>query len=444
MRHQLDVPSLLRDAGPAQAGEAPPAPAQQTAGPGDAGAAGDAGDGRHALLAVEGLEVAYDGVQVLFGIDITVRQGEMVALLGTNGAGKSTVLRAVSGLAGATGGRVVFGGHDITGAGPAAIARAGVVQVPGGRAVFPTLTVDEHLGLAAWTVEPSAAAEKRQEVLARFPRLAERAHQLAGDLSGGEQQQLALGMAFIMRPRLLLIDELSLGLAPTVVADLVRMLREIHAAGTSVLLVEQSVNVALTLADRAYFLEKGQVRFDGPTRDLLDRPDVLRAVFLSGDAEAAAQRAEPVAATVTARAADPFLPDRPALEAVAVSKSFGGIRAVDVVNLAVAPGEVVGLIGANGAGKTTVFDILSGFLVPNEGRIRLGGRDVTGLGPADGRSSGSGGASRTPGSSRRSRSRRTSRPGWSGTCRCATTWRRRWRCRRSASRRSTSPGASLT
>ncbi|MGB8652266.1 MAG: ATP-binding cassette domain-containing protein [Mycobacteriales bacterium] len=363
VRHEVAVPSLVRDAGPSE-GPAP-APVRLPADHGDA------------LLVVEGLEVDYDGVQVLFGVDLTVGRGEMVALLGTNGAGKSTVLRAISGLAGVSGGKVVFDGRDITGTGPADIARAGVVQVPGGRAVFPTLTVDEHLDLAAWTVDPSAAAEKRAEVLERFPRLAERAGQLAGNLSGGEQQQLALGMAFVMRPRLLIIDELSLGLAPTVVADLAQMLREIHAGGTSVVLVEQSVNVALTLADRAYFLEKGQVRFEGPTRDLLDRPDVLRAVFLP-DGE---QSSAPVTA-VAERTPAPDGPPQPALEAVGISKAYGGIRAVDGVDLSVAPGEVVGLIGPNGAGKTTVFDLLSGFVTPDDGRIRLGGHDVTGLGPA--------------------------------------------------------------
>jgi branched-chain amino acid transport system permease protein len=421
VRHQVDVPSLLRHTGPAVVAAAG---TQRPARDGDA------------LLTVEGLEVGYDGVQVLFGIDLTVGRGEMVALLGTNGAGKSTVLRAVSGLAGPSGGRVVFDGQDITGLGPAAIARVGIVQVPGGKAVFPTLTVDEHLDLAAWTVDPAAAAEKRAEVLARFPRLAHRAEQLAGNLSGGEQQQLALGMAFVMRPRLLLIDELSLGLAPTVVADLVEMLREIHALGTSVVLVEQSVNLALTLADRAYFLEKGQVRFDGPTRELLDRPDVLRAVFLPGATESAA--------VVTERAPVPVLDRPPALEAIGISKAYGGIRAVDGVDLEVAPGEVVGLIGPNGAGKTTVFDLLSGFVVPDGGRIRLGGHDVTGLGAAARAERGLGRCFQDARVFPRSRSRRTSPPPWSGTSRCATTWPGRSRCLPCASRRRTSPGPSPT
>ncbi len=365
VRHEIDVPSLVRAAAPPVVG-AEPSTARQPA------------DGADGLLVVEGLEIGYDGVQVLFGIDLTIGRGEMVALLGTNGAGKSTVLRGMSGLASPSAGRVLFDGQDITGLGPEAIARLGIAQVPGGKAVFPTLTVDEHLDLAGWTVEPAAAAATRAEVLARFPRLAERADQLAGNLSGGEQQQLALGMALIMRPRLLLIDELSLGLAPTIVADLVGLLREIHAEGTTIVLVEQSVNVALTLADRAYFLEKGQVRFEGPTSDLLDRPDVLRAVFLSAPAESAGH----APAVVEDRAPRSLDPAHPALQAVALGKVFGGIRAVDGVDLEVAPGEVVGLIGPNGAGKTTVFDLLSGFALPDTGRILLGGRDVTRLGPA--------------------------------------------------------------
>ncbi len=363
VRHAIEVPSLVRAAAPPDVAAEPTAATQPADG----------------LLVVEGLELGYDGVQVLFGIDLSIGDGEMVALLGTNGAGKSTVLRGVSGLAAPSGGRVLFNGQDITGLGPEAIARLGIAQVPGGKAVFPTLTVDEHLDLAGWTVDPAEAATTRSEVLVRFPRLAERSDQLAGNLSGGEQQQLALGMALIMRPRLLLIDELSLGLAPTIVADLVGMLREIHAAGTTIVLVEQSVNVALTLADRAYFLEKGQVRFEGPTSDLLDRPDVLRAVFLAAPVESAVDPSPAVAEERAPRSSDSA---HPALQAVALGKAFGGIRAVDGVDLSVAPGEVVGLIGPNGAGKTTVFDLLSGFALPDTGRILLGGRDVTRLGPA--------------------------------------------------------------
>jgi branched-chain amino acid transport system ATP-binding protein len=321
------------------------------------------------LLTVRGLDAGYDGVQVLFGVDVEIRQGEIVALLGTNGAGKSTLLSAVSGLLDPTGGAVFFDGRDITHADAVQTAQLGIVQMPGGKSSFPTLTVAEHFRLAGWlhTGEPERLAAATAEVLDRFPRLQERWDTAAGALSGGEQQQLALGMCFLARPKLLLIDELSLGLAPAVVGTLLEMVREIHAQGTTVVVVEQSVNVALTLADRAYFMEKGQVRFSGPTADLLGREDVLRSVFL---AQAAGSEAPRARTTVS-----PDLP--PVLEAHGLSVAFGGVRAVHDVHLQVRPGEVVGLVGANGAGKTTLFDLLSGYLEPTSGRTVFAGRDIT-------------------------------------------------------------------
>ena len=172
-------------------------------------------------------------------------------------------------------------------------------MVPGGRGVFPGLTVDENLRVAAWTFrrDSALAHERREEVLDQFPILRQRLTQAAGSLSGGEQQQLALAQAFLGRPRLLLIDELSLGLAPTVVAGLLEAVRAQVASGVTVVLVEQSVNVALTVAERAVFLEKGEVRFTGPTADLLDRPDVLHAVFLPGATKVAKPAARAKRAT---------------------------------------------------------------------------------------------------------------------------------------------------
>ena len=156
--------------------------------------------------------------------------------------------------------------------------------MPGGKGVFPTLSVTENLRLAAWMIRDDQARVEaaRQEVQSLFPILERRQSQMAGDLSGGEQQMLALGAALMTRPRLLMIDELSLGLAPTIVGQLLEVVKEIHARGTTIVLVEQSVNVALNLAERAVFMEKGEVRFEGPTADLLDRPDVLRSVFIAG------------------------------------------------------------------------------------------------------------------------------------------------------------------
>ncbi len=240
--------------------------------------------GNPRILIARELEVGYDDVQVLFGVDMEIREGEIVALLGTNGAGKSTLLRAICGIVEADRGAVVFDGVDITHAPPHEIAARGVVQVPGGAGVFPSLTVEENLRLAGWLRrdDPDGAAADRERAMATFPMLASRRHEPAGDLSGGQQQMLALGMALVAQPKLLMIDELSLGLAPVVVERLLPLVRDLRDAGSTVILVEQSVNLALNVADRAYFMEKGEIRFEGPAADLLDRPDLLRSVFLEG------------------------------------------------------------------------------------------------------------------------------------------------------------------
>jgi branched-chain amino acid transport system ATP-binding protein len=326
------------------------------------------------------VHVAYDKVRVLFGVDIEVRDGEIVALLGTNGAGKSTLLKAVSGLIEPTEGSIVFDGRDITHADPVERARLGIVQVPGGRAVFPTLTVAEHFRAAAWLFAKEDAAEvhaRTERVLGLFPRLRERWHQMAGNLSGGEQQQLGLGMAFVAKPRLLIIDELSLGLAPAVVEQLLEIVRAIHAEGCPVILVEQSVNVALTIAHRAYFMEKGEVRFEGAAAELLARGDLLRSVFLEG-AVTTSTTSLPARATdpVSPNGADPLASEPVVLATRDITKRFGGIVAVDDVTLELRRGETLGLIGPNGAGKTTVLDLISGVLAIDEGRIELGGIDI--------------------------------------------------------------------
>jgi ABC-type branched-subunit amino acid transport system ATPase component len=340
-------------------------------------------DSNGALLSCRQVDVAYDKVQVLFGVDVDVHQGEIVALLGTNGAGKSTLLRAVSGLVRPTRGQITFDGIDITHAGPGRITSLGIVQVPGGKAVFPTLTVAEHFTAGCWLYgcQPSAeVAERTDRVMAMFPRVKERWHNLAGDLSGGEQQQLALGMAFVARPRLLVIDELSLGLAPVVVERLLETVRAIHDEGATIILVEQSVNVALTLASRAYFMEKGQVRFSGPTADLLHRDDVLRSVFLDhAGSSAAAPKAR--ARTRNRREDADEVARQPVLEVRGLTHRFGGIAAVSDVSFTVHEDEILGLIGPNGAGKTTIFDLISGHLGAHQGRILLEGRDITGWAP---------------------------------------------------------------
>ena len=248
--------------------------------------------GRLLLLETKGLTVSYDGVQVLFGVDLQIRQGEIVALLGTNGAGKSTVLNAVCGLVESDGGNVWFDGQPVTGETAERIAARGLVQAPGGRGIFPGMTVAENLRLAAFLLrgDKPLTDQRISEALELFPALSPMLTRRAGSLSGGERQMLVLAQAMLLRPKLLLIDELSLGLAPIVVRELLVAVRRLNAEGVTIVLVEQSVNIALTLADRAYFLEKGAVRFAGPTSDLLNRDDLLRSVFLGGAATAGAAR----------------------------------------------------------------------------------------------------------------------------------------------------------
>jgi len=339
-------------------------------------------EGRKAILVCRDVDVTYSGVQVLFGVDFDVAEGEIVALLGTNGAGKSTMLRAISGLTEASNGAIFFDGRDITHMPPQAIARTGVVMVLGGRAIFPNLTVEENLQAATWTTASDREFVQRQmhRVLDEFfPPLKARLHERAGTLSGGEQQMLALGQAFLMKPRLLMIDELSLGLAPAVVEQLLQILRAIHAGGTTIILVEQSVNLALTVADRAVFMEKGEVQFVGPTAELLRRPDVMRSVFLGNAAQGSL---DAVAGGRSAHATAGDGVQKPVvLEAHGLRCRFGGVEALRGVDLTVHAAEIVGIIGANGAGKTTFFDALSGFVPLTAGTVRLAGQDVTLLGP---------------------------------------------------------------
>ena len=332
------------------------------------------------LLVCRKVEVAYDQVQILFGVDMQVERGEIVALLGTNGAGKSTLLKAISGLVDPIGGAIFFDGRDITHADGVQTTALGAIQVPGGKAVFPTLTVAEHLRAAGWLYKDDQEYLKQanEEVLDIFPRLRERIDQMAGNLSGGEQQMLALGMAFIAKPKLLMIDELSLGLAPTIVEQLLGIVRRIRENGTAIIVVEQSINVALTIAERAYFLEKGEVRFEGPTSELLERDDIVRSVFLEGAASDGQGGAEKKKTELRVKEDPRVIANRPVvLELSGVTKRFGGIRAVDDATFLLREGEILGLIGPNGAGKTTIFDLVSGFLIPDGGRINFMGHDVT-------------------------------------------------------------------
>ena len=235
-----------------------------------------------AMLQAQGIDFSYGKLQVLFDVSLDVNAGEALALLGTNGAGKSTLLRVISGLETADRGQVLLGGEEI-GAEPAErLAHRGLVLIPGGRAVFADMTVQDNLQIQAFVVRKNKAwvEQRRQVVLETFPRLADRLSQHAGSLSGGEQQQLALARALMLDPKVLCIDELSLGLAPVIVGELMEIVARIHASGVTLLLVEQSLNIAAELCERAVFLEKGQVKFEGKTGELLERDDIARAVFL--------------------------------------------------------------------------------------------------------------------------------------------------------------------
>ena len=233
-------------------------------------------------LEVRGLEAGYGKIQVLWGIDLSVGRGEFVTIIGANGAGKTTLLRTISGLIPVRGGAMRALGHDLKGVSAAATVRLGVGHVPEGRQLFPLMTVRENLDAGADYLPDAKrhAAETRDFVYGLFPRLQERSRQLAGTLSGGERQMVAIGRALMSRPELLLVDEPSLGLAPALVKDVFTALRQINREGVTVVLVEQNVQQSLRLADRAFVLENGSIRKEGTGLDLLEDPDV-RAAYLS-------------------------------------------------------------------------------------------------------------------------------------------------------------------
>lgn len=243
------------------------------------------------LLSVHGLEVAYGPVAAVRGINLEVAEGEIVALLGANGAGKTSTLRGITGLVPPRAGRITFAGERIEGSGPERAVAAGLAHVPEGRRVFPRLSVADNLMLGAWRragrqpgsgVSPrSVEATQRQLVFDIFPRLAERQAQLSGSLSGGEQQMLAVGRALMSRPRLLLVDELSLGLAPVMIDELLARLVELNRSGLSLLLIEQFVHRALAVADRVYVLAKGRLQFSGTPEEAV-RANAVESADLSG------------------------------------------------------------------------------------------------------------------------------------------------------------------
>jgi branched-chain amino acid transport system ATP-binding protein len=231
-----------------------------------------------ALLEIDDIHVFYDKIEALKGISLTVQERQIVTLVGGNGAGKSTTLRAISGLLHPRHGDIRFDGRPLGGLGAHEIAAVGVVQVPEGRRIFARLTVNENLEMGAFTRrDRRAVAADREQMMALFPRLRERLHQVAGTLSGGEQQMLAAARALMARPRVLLMDEPSMGLAPMLVEQVFETIRRINAQGVTILLVEQNAPLALGIADHGYVLESGRIVLEGPGRDLLDDDRVRRA-----------------------------------------------------------------------------------------------------------------------------------------------------------------------
>ena len=225
------------------------------------------------LLEIRQLSVSYGPVPAVKRLDLTVREGEIVALIGANGAGKTSTLRCISGIVKPKAGQIRYAGREIAGLEPHRIVQAGIAHVPEGRGIFSELTVLENLEMGAYTRRDRAGIRAdREEMFRLFPRLAERKRQLAGTMSGGEQQMLAIARALMARPRLLLLDEPSMGLAPLLVQEIYRAIRQINQSGVSVLLVEQNTRMALTLADRGYVMDNGEVVLEGPASRLADHP----------------------------------------------------------------------------------------------------------------------------------------------------------------------------
>jgi ABC-type branched-subunit amino acid transport system ATPase component len=336
------------------------------------------------LLTVEDAHVSYGGVRALHGVSLTVPEGEIVAVLGNNGAGKSTLLRTISGTLPLQGGRLDRGaislaGRRLTGLDPADVVRAGVVQVPEGRRVFADLTVEENLRAGGLAQSARAARkEARTRVYDLFPRLHERRTQRAGLLSGGEQQMLAIGRALMSEPRLLLLDEPSLGLAPLLVQRIGEMIVKINEQGVSVVLVEQNAAMALGIAQHAYLLEVGKVALSGTVAEL-SRTDEVRERYLGiagrGDGRPA-RDAPPVRARAKAAPRDPS-----ELRAEGVTVRFGGLTALEEVSVTLAPGSTHAVIGPNGAGKSTLLNVLTGVYRASAGQVHYGETVITGLRP---------------------------------------------------------------
>ena len=234
-----------------------------------------------AMLAVNDIHVYYGSIHAVKGVSLEVNEGEIVTLIGANGAGTSTVLNTISGLLHPRGGSVTFMGQDLKGVPPHKLVARGMAQVPEGRRIFLQMTVEENLEMGAYTQSKASIDGSIEDVYRRFPRLQERRKQIAGTLSGGEQQMLAMGRALMSKPKLLMLDEPSMGLAPILVEQIFDIIRELHRAGTTILLVEQNAQAALSVADRAYVLETGRISLSGTGAELM-ASDKVREAYLGG------------------------------------------------------------------------------------------------------------------------------------------------------------------
>ena len=234
-----------------------------------------------ALLSVKDIHVYYGQIHAIQGVSFDVNEGEIVTLIGANGAGKSTILKTVSGLMRAKQGTIEYNGSSISSIAPHNILKLGIAHVPEGRRIFTRMTVEENLDMGAFTAAPALLDEDKEKVYKLFPRLEERRRQSAGTLSGGEQQMLAIGRALMSHPKLMMLDEPSMGLAPILVEQVFDIIKELHKSGTTILLVEQNAQMALSIADRAYVLETGEITLSGTGRELVQSESVRKA-YLGG------------------------------------------------------------------------------------------------------------------------------------------------------------------
>jgi ABC-type branched-subunit amino acid transport system ATPase component len=322
------------------------------------------------LLTVDRLSAGYGSLQVVRSAELEVAAGEFVALVGRSGAGKTTLLKAVAGLLRPISGNIFFAGENITTLPANLRAQKGIALVPEGRRLFAGMTVQENLLVGAHTIESRAVIERQlARVFELFPILAERGQQVVGTLSGGEQQMCAIGRAMMSSPRLMLIDELSLGLAPSVVDYVTEALGKLRRSGATIILVEQNADVAIKMSDRIYTMQTGGITHQVKTTAVLEDPRIgLDVVGWQPDKAGAGPSTDSHAAGSL-------------LKVTGLSKYYGRLAAVSDISFSVDAGEIVGLIGPNGAGKTTLIGLLSGAIRASQGDIRFNGQHIGGLRP---------------------------------------------------------------